>query len=105
MEPPAIQYTDRDVIGDLNQGFEYTLYLEHSVSTLWTDAIDLEIEYSTTGESYSELIPQADDPALRDFGINVSGTVHIAFFDAQPSPTGSLVTHRNGGGLHAAFCR
>jgi hypothetical protein len=105
LPPSNIRIGKKGVIGDLYQDFEYTLYLDDSVSTLWTDAVDLEIEYSTTGESYSQLIPQADDPALRDFGRNVSGTIHIAFFDAQPGTTGSLVTHRNGGGLHIAFCR
>jgi hypothetical protein len=91
------------VVGGWYADFEYTFFLETPVTTLWSDAVGIEIEYST-GSWYSQLTPRADNPALRDFDAPVSGVVHVTFKDASFQTLNGLVTQRDAGGLHVAFC-
>ena len=91
------------VVGSFYADFEYTVHLEKPVKSLWTDAVGIKIQYRT-GSWYSDIDPSEDDPALRTFDTSISGIIRISFFNATYDTLNGLVTQRDAGGLHMAFC-
>ena len=92
------------VVGAYYKNFEYTVYLDEPVKTMWLDAVDIVAKY-TTGGWPVDLTPRSDDPALRDFASPVSGELKIEFFDVSHLTLNGLTTVRDAGGLHLAFCK
>lgn len=93
------------VIAGWYKDFEYTVYLDAAVTTFWCDAVDIAIDVSTDGgSSFSPVTAPASNPTLRSLGSSVSGYIHIRFYSVSHLTLNGLITAREQGGLHFAFC-
>ncbi|KAL3928313.1 MAG: hypothetical protein SGBAC_012703 [Bacillariaceae sp.] len=107
VDPGNIRIGRLGVVGSWYADFEYTFEVVSPIQSLWTDAVDIEIEYRTTEDgNYQPLVAtNPDDQSIRKFPFGpVSGIVHVNFKAASFTNLNGLVTHRDGGGLHVAFC-
>ena len=106
VDPGNIRIGRLGVVGSWYADFEYTFEVVSPIQSLWTDAVDIEIEYRADDGNYQLLVAtNPDDPSIREFPNGpVSGIVHVNFKAASFTNLNGLVTHRDGGGLHAAFC-
>jgi len=103
----SIRIGKEGVVGGNWKNMEYTVYLDDPVSTMWTDAVDttIDIQVSTDGGlSYYSIPATGSDPTLRPLGLGISGYLKIKFLGANFSTLNNLVTAREAGGLHIAFC-
>jgi hypothetical protein len=93
------------VIGGWYKDFEYTVYLDTAVTTFWCDAVGIVIDVSTDGgNSFSPVTAPASNPTLRSLGSSVSGYIQIRFYSVSHLTLNGLITSREAGGLHFAFC-
>mmetsp|Transcript_42516 Transcript_42516/g.102802 ORF Transcript_42516/g.102802 Transcript_42516/m.102802 type:complete len:282 (-) Transcript_42516:44-889(-) len=99
----SIRLGKQGVIGHYFSDFIYNVYLDNPVTTVWTDAVNSDIEISTDGgASYTTVPASASDPTLRPLGFSVSGDLKVKIVGHTRSNLNGLTGDM--GGLHLAFC-
>ena len=101
--PSNIRIGKFGVIGHWYDDFEYTFYLESPATSMWTDAVFADVFFDT-GNGFLPLVARQNIPTIRDFEAPVSGAIKVRFENAKIGTLNGLVTQRDAGGLHVAFC-
>jgi hypothetical protein len=103
LQPYNIRIGKIGLVGHEFHNVWLNISVDKPVSTLWTDAVDILVEFSTVGNAFVELKQNHDAPSLRDFPTGpIAGSLYLKFHSINLDTLGGLVSTEFGGGLHIA---
>ena len=107
-DPSNIRIGRVGLVGNFYNDFDLLFHLDTPVSMMWTDAVNANIDVFQSESSWAywpravEASPEF--PSLREFEAPLVGDIRVYFKDAGLFDLDSLVSQRDGGGAHIAFC-